>query len=87
MVSVLAFYSDDPSSNTVEAYSFICSIVFEKKQNKQKEVRIVFKANNLLQLSNLPDYSFAITVNYSCPLQAVGPDLAKICHFGKKIKS
>ena len=34
MVNVLAFYSNDPSSNPAEAYSF----VFEKDENKQKEV-------------------------------------------------
>ena len=37
MVSVLVFYSDDPSSNTTEAYKFFCKIVFEKNENKQKE--------------------------------------------------
>ena len=36
MVSVLAFYSDDPSSNPAEAYSFSVKFVFEKKENKQK---------------------------------------------------
>ena len=37
VVSVLAFYSDDPSSNPAEAYSFSVNFVFEKNQNKQKE--------------------------------------------------
>ena len=37
VVSVLAFFSDDPSSNPAEAYSFFCKIVFEKSENKQKE--------------------------------------------------
>ena len=32
MVSVLAFYSDDPSSNPVDAYSFSVKFVFEKNQ-------------------------------------------------------
>ena len=36
MVSVLAFYSDDPSSNPAEA----CEIVFEKNRNKQKEAGV-----------------------------------------------
>ena len=40
VVSVLAFYSDDPSSNPAEAYSFSCKIVFEKNKNKQKESRV-----------------------------------------------
>ena len=37
MVSVLAFNSDNPSSNPAEAYSFSVKIVFEKKRIKQKE--------------------------------------------------
>ena len=37
MVHVLAFYSDDASSNLAEAYSFFCKFVFEKNKNKQKE--------------------------------------------------
>ena len=36
VVSVLAFYSDDPSSNPAEA----CEIVFEKNRNKQKEAGV-----------------------------------------------
>ena len=27
-VSVLAFYSDDPSSNPVEAYGLLCKLLF-----------------------------------------------------------
>ena len=40
MVSVLSFYSDDPSSNPThaEAFSYFCNIVFEKNENKQKGV-------------------------------------------------
>ena len=37
MVSVLTFYSDDPSSNPADAYSFSVQIVFEKNENKQKK--------------------------------------------------
>ena len=37
VVSILAFYSDDPSSNPAEAYSFFCKLVFEKNKNKQKD--------------------------------------------------
>ena len=37
MVSVLAFYSDDPSSN---AYSFSVKFVFEKDENKQNEAGV-----------------------------------------------
>ena len=40
MVSVLAFYSNDPSSNPAEAYSFSVTFVFEKNENKQKEVGV-----------------------------------------------
>ena len=40
VVSVLAFYSDDPSSNPAEAYSFCVKFVFEKNENKQKEAGI-----------------------------------------------
>ena len=36
VVSVLAFYSDNPSLNPAEAYSFSVKIVFEKTKNKQK---------------------------------------------------
>ena len=37
VVSMLTFYSDDPSLNPAEAYSFSSKIVFEKKENKQKD--------------------------------------------------
>ena len=40
MVSVLAIYSDNPSSNPVEAYIFSFKFVFEKKENKQNEVGV-----------------------------------------------
>ena len=37
VVSVLAFFSDDPSSNPAEAYSFFSiKLVYEKIKNKQK---------------------------------------------------
>ena len=39
MVSVLALYSDDPSSNPAEVYSFSVKIVFLKERNKQKRGR------------------------------------------------
>ena len=34
---MLAFYSDDPSSNPADVYSFSVKFVFEKNENKQKE--------------------------------------------------
>ena len=37
MVSVLAFYFDDPSSNPADNYHFSVNILFEKNENKQKE--------------------------------------------------
>ena len=40
VVSVLAFYSDDPSWNPAEAKSVFYNIVFEKSENKQKEAGV-----------------------------------------------
>ena len=40
MVSMLAFYSDDPSSIPAEVYNFFCKIVVEKNKNKQKEAGV-----------------------------------------------
>ena len=40
MVSVLACYSDDLSSNPAEAYSFSVKFEFEKNENKQKEAGV-----------------------------------------------
>ena len=40
MASVLAFYSDDPSLNLADAYSFSVNFVFEKNENKQKDAGI-----------------------------------------------
>ena len=37
VVSVLAFYSDDPSLNPAETYSLFCNIVFENNVNNQIE--------------------------------------------------
>ena len=39
VVSVLAFYSEDPSSNPAEVYNFSVKIVIETNENKQKRVR------------------------------------------------
>ena len=52
VVSVLAFYSDDPSSIPAEVYNFFCKIVVEKNENKQKEAGvgpIFLKKRNLVQ--------------------------------------
>ena len=41
VVSVLTFYSDDPSLNPAEAYSFfLLKCVLEKNENKQKEAGV-----------------------------------------------
>ena len=40
VVSVLAFYSDDPSSNPAEVYNFSVKIIIEKNENKQKRGRV-----------------------------------------------
>ena len=56
VVRVLAFHSDDPSSNPAEAYSFFFKIVFEKNENKQKEAGvgpIFFKKINLKENYNI----------------------------------
>ena len=34
MVSVLALFSDDPSSNPADAYSFFCKICVEKNKKR-----------------------------------------------------
>ena len=40
VVSVLAYYSDDPCSSPIEAYSFSVKFVFEKNKNKQEEAGV-----------------------------------------------
>ena len=52
MVSVLTFYSDDPSSNPAETYSFSIKFVLEKNENKQKEAVVgpFFKENVIKRL-------------------------------------
>jgi len=40
VVSVLAFNSDNPSSNPAEAYSFSVKIVFEKSKPNKKEAAV-----------------------------------------------
>ena len=40
VVSMPAFYSDDPSSNPADLYSFSLKFVFEKKENKQKDAGV-----------------------------------------------
>ena len=54
VVSVLAFYSDDPSSIPAEVYNFFCKIVVEKDENKQKEAGVgpIFKKKDLTVVKN-----------------------------------
>ena len=40
MVTELAFFTDDPSSNIADAYSFFFRILFKKNENKQKETDV-----------------------------------------------
>ena len=40
VVSMLAFYSNNPSSNPADAYSFSVKFVFEKNENKQNEAGV-----------------------------------------------
>ena len=40
MVSMLAFYSDNPSANPAEDYSFSEKFVLEKNKNKQIEAGV-----------------------------------------------
>ena len=40
VVSILAFYSDNPSSNPTEAYSFPVIFVFEKKEMIKKRLKL-----------------------------------------------
>ena len=40
VVSMFAFYSNNPSSNPTEAESFFCKFVFEKNRNKQKDAGV-----------------------------------------------
>ena len=43
VVSVLAFYSNDPSSNPADIYSFFVKCVLEKNENKRKNNCICFR--------------------------------------------
>ena len=40
VVSVLAFYFDDPSSIPAEVLNFFCKNIVEKNENKQKEAGV-----------------------------------------------
>ena len=57
MVSVLAFYFDDPSSNPTEADCFSVKFVFEKNKNKQKRPGVA-------QLLNIGSPSLVVDKQY-----------------------
>ena len=40
VVSMLAFYNDDPNSNPVKAYTFLYNLCLKRYENKQKEARV-----------------------------------------------
>ena len=42
VVSVLAFYSYDPSSNLTHVFSFFCKICMWKDENKQKRPALAY---------------------------------------------
>ena len=70
MVSELVF-SDDPSSNPSEDYSFSANIVFEKNKNKEEEAGIgpyLFKKE--LYLFSFVDFAMYKTWNHN-PLRAI----------------
>ena len=49
VVSMLAFYSNDPSLNPADAYSFCCYIVFERMKINKKEAGVgPFKKTKIL---------------------------------------
>ena len=68
VVSVLALYSDDPSSNPADVYSYSVKFVFEKNENKQKDAGVgpLFKTKTratvldyaLLKMSSHPKPSW-----------------------------
>ena len=49
VVSVLAFASDDPSSNPANVYSFFCKICVWKEQNKKDAGGGAFKKKAYLE--------------------------------------
>ena len=70
VVSMLAFYSDDPSLNLAVVYSFSVKIVFEKNKNKQKEagvgpfkkIKITFGKFPKLRNTNSNSYFYYLAI-------------------------
>ena len=53
VVSMLAFYSNDLSSNPAEVYNFFCTIDIEKNENKQKEAHLKKQIDRSRVITNL----------------------------------
>ena len=53
MVSVLAFYSVDPSSNTVEVYSFYSITLIDKYENRLEEAGYGHLGKNIPQVGHV----------------------------------
>ena len=78
MVSVLAFYSNDPSANPAEVCSFCCNIVFEKNENKQKdtvEAQFLKTFTTLLATGRLQSQVPIVNVEYLSTLDHSAPVL------------
>ena len=53
VVTVLAFYSNNPSLNLTDAYIFSVKFVFEKNENKQKEAGVGPFSKKVTSLSSM----------------------------------
>ena len=71
MVRMLAFYSNDPSSNPAEAYSFIAvKFVFKKNENKLKETVVgPFLKKETSQSLDVPQRYTKLDCFYNKPRQ------------------
>ena len=81
MVSVLAFYSDDPSSIPAEVYNFFCKNIVEKNENKQKEAGVgpFFKKNSTYSKMKVSERQFlkCLLVFYrSAKCMIIGPNFS-----------
>ena len=78
VVSVLAFYSDDPSSIPAEVYNFFCKNIVEKNENKQKEAGVgpllkknIFRTDRGLDLLQLNCQSSFVLMLQICCLRVI----------------
>ena len=65
MVSILTFYSDDPSSNPADACIFCAKFVFEMNKIKQKEAKIGPLKTSIIMNGYLQSRSLANLVKVS----------------------